>query len=102
MGEAFHVWLVVKSQSTFPVNASAAIKEPLFSPKNTRPEAVERTPAEAVAAVVTCGKSQAIAPVWMLMARNDLVNVSPGAGRAAPPMYPLPADHSIVRFWNRL
>src|SRR5690348_15214832 len=102
MGDAFHVWFVGKSQSTFPFDASAAMNDPLFSPKNTRPDAVEITPAEAVAGVVTWGRSHAISPVCMFRARRDFVYVSPGAGLAAPPMYPLPAAHSIVRFENRL
>ena len=42
--------LVGNCQSALPVVASAAMNDPEFSPKNTSPEAVERTPADAVAA----------------------------------------------------
>jgi len=30
MGDAFHVWFVGKSQSTFPLDASTAMNDPLF------------------------------------------------------------------------
>ena len=39
------------------------MNDPLFSPKNTSPDAVEMTPAEAVAGPLTCGKSHTISPV---------------------------------------
>src|SRR5262252_467223 len=63
MGEDFHVWFVGKSHRTLAFVASAAMNDPLFSPKNTSPDAVDITPADAVAGVVTCGRSHAISPV---------------------------------------
>ena len=42
-----------ESQRTLPFVASAAMKDPLFSPKNTNPDAVESTPAEDVAGPLT-------------------------------------------------
>src|SRR4051794_5898172 len=102
IGDAFHTWLVGNDQSDFPVAASAAMNEPLFSPKNSRPDAVDSSPAEAVDGAGPCTRSHATSPVWMLIARTDFVNVSPGAGRAVPPMKLLPASHSIFCGENRL
>ncbi len=51
------------SQRGLPVEASAAMKAPLFSPNNTSPEAVDNNPAEAVRLPVIWGRSHAISPV---------------------------------------
>src|SRR5579864_834897 len=102
MGEARHVWLAGNSHRTLPFAASAAMNEPLFSPKNTRPDAVDIKPAELGARAPACGRSQAIAPVWISIARTDFVYGSSGAGRTEPPMKPLPASHSIARLEYRL
>src|SRR5215510_13533540 len=59
IGEDFHKWFVGKFHSTAPVAASAAMNEPLFSPKKTNPDAVDKTPADAVAGPLTCGRSHA-------------------------------------------
>ena len=55
IGEAFLVSLVWKSQSSFPVAASATANAPRFSQKKTRPSAVESTPPYETFALLDCG-----------------------------------------------
>src|SRR5712671_3980612 len=85
------VW---KSQSGLPVLASSAKKLPSSEPENTRPPAVDRTPAHGAVYILN---SQRICPVPASSARMAPDTAPPGTLDSPPPAKNVPGLYSALR-----